>query len=53
MGEWSAGWADRCFRDAMRSVKKRKKKRKKKAKTGNKTTLDDNGRLNLEQLSRK
>lgn len=26
MGEWSAGWADRCFRDAMRPVKKRKRR---------------------------
>ena len=28
MGEWSAGWADRTFRDAMRTPKKRRKKRR-------------------------
>lgn len=29
MGEWSAGWADRCFRDAIRPVRPSRNKRRK------------------------
>ena len=28
MGEWSAGWAERCFRDAMRTPRRKRKKEK-------------------------